>query len=178
MRASPALLLMLVAGCATVDTPPHYAPPHAAFVQSEYAAYDSAGTSAIAGRGCASTPAGVVRCAVERPVYLTPVTAYSTAWWDRAVVGDDWLANRDSRAARYFRTAKTDSSGLFSFEDLPAGEYYVMTSVFWPSGPAPLPFQTDVAQSVLGKRVKVGVGERVEVVLETTRTTERIWKRR
>ena len=64
------------------------------------------------------------------------------------------------------------------FEGLPAGEYYVTTSVFWPSGPAPLPFQTDVTQSVLGKRVKVGVGERVEVLLETKRTTERIWKRR
>ena len=58
------------------------------------------------------------------------------------------------------RQAVCDAQGYFTFEDLPAGEYFVVTSVTWVVGSSSLP-----EGGWLMQRVRVEAGRARRVVL-------------
>ena len=63
-------------------------------------------------------------------IYMNPVTTYSTEWFERMVVGGQRLQPPDARAPSARQTI-ADSDGRFEFTDLPAGEYYLASPIFW-----------------------------------------------
>ena len=132
-------MALLLGGC--VAPAPTVQPRRAAFVESEYLPYRSKGTGRIVGQVFMKTRSGDVKLGAGSAVYLNPVTAHSTEWFEAmmspmAVL----LAPPDARAIEFSRTTMADAGGNFDFTDLPAGEYYVLSSVFWEyvSGPSAL----------------------------------------
>lgn len=135
----------------------------AQFDPGEYAPYDRPGTSVVEGQAILRTRGGEVRYGVGSEVSLTPVTSYSKEWWSQAIVRDvEFSSGADSRAAKYTKVAVADGEGRFSFAELPAGDYFVVSSVSWEVPGKDGPISTG---SRLGQQVHVGPGERVTVVL-------------
>ena len=86
-----------------------------------------------------------------------------------SVPGGQLLQAGDERARPYFHETIADSDGRFEFTDLPAGEYYLGSPIFWE-----IPHQNtfnpaDIYMVETGgiayARVTVAPGERKKVVL-------------
>lgn len=105
-------------------------------MESEYAPYAGQGTGSLIGQAFLKTRGGDVRYAAGNDVYLNPVTSYSTEWFDVAIRGGQPISEGDPRVQAFTRTTVADGEGRFEFNNLPAGDYYVVTWVFWevPSG--------------------------------------------
>ena len=121
---------LLLGGC--VAPAPTVQPRRAGFIESEYAPYRAKGTGRIVGQVFLKTRAGDVKLGAGSAVYLNPVTAHSTEWFE-AMMSPQLvlLGPPDARAIAFSRTTVADAGGNFDFADLPAGEYYVLSSVFW-----------------------------------------------
>jgi hypothetical protein len=159
-------VLALATACALSTQP---ASRLVSFNSAEYAPYDRPGTGVIFGQVFLRTQAGEVRYGAGSEVYLDPVTSYSTEWWTRAVVGGRHLEPADAKALAYRKTSVADGEGRFVFPDLPAGEYYVVSSVFWEyvaSG-----WTTSSTGSMVGQRVRLGDNRRADLVLNDVHTT-------
>ena len=135
----------------------------AQFDPAEYAPYDQPGTSVVEGQAFLRTPGGV-RYGAGSEVYLSPVTSYSKEWWSQATVRDvKFSSGADSRASRYTKVAVADLDGRFSFAELPAGDYFLVSSVFWE---VPDSDGLRLTGSRVGRQVHVGPGQRVAVELD------------
>ena len=97
----------------------------AVFNQSQYDPYNEKGSARINGRLCITGIDGREKCPAEQVVVINPVTDYSTEWYERHWVNNEFLAEPDARARKYMRVIKTGKGGWFTFVDLPPGEYYV-----------------------------------------------------
>jgi len=98
----------------------------ATFEPHEYAPYEKTGTSTISGQVSLKTQDGAVTSGGGcKEVYLEPVTAYSTEWYEREVKKNETLTAPDPRARTYRKVTATDGVGFFRFENLPLGSYYV-----------------------------------------------------
>jgi len=167
LREISNLALVATVGCASNPSPP--APRTATFDPSEYAAYDQAGDGVISGQAFLRTQGGEVRYGAGRAVHLHPVTSYSREWWNRVVLGGKHLEPGDPRAQAYQRTAIADGEGRFVFADIPAGEYYVVSSVSLESHAGGSTNSTP--DSVVGQEVRLQAGMRVDLELDDVYTT-------
>lgn len=154
------LALLGTVGCALNKGP---VDRRAQFDPQEYAPYDQPGTSAVEGQAFLRTPGGV-RYGAGSEVYLSPVTSYSKEWWSQATVRDvKFSSGADSRASKYTKVAVADLEGRFSFAELPAGDYFLVSSVFWA---VPDSDGLRLTGSRVGRQVHVGPGQRVTVALD------------
>lgn len=144
----------LLGGCA--PTPQKR---NAAFVESEYAPYDRAGTGVIEGQAFLRTRGGDVKTCAGRDVYLNPVTTYSTEFYDRSCIGLETLEIADPRASKYRKTAIGDVHGAFRFDGLVAGDYYIASPIYWEY------MQNSVTGSVAHAKVTVREGQTTKVVV-------------
>ena len=153
--------IVLTSGCA-LNTPAP-APRQAQFIEGEYAPYANRGSSSIAGQVFLRTRGGEVRYGAGSDVYVNPVTSYSTEWWSRAVVGGRQLQAADPRTGPYQHTARADGEGRFLITGLSAGEYYVVSSVYWE---VPNRYGLERTGGNVGRRIRLGDGVRVDLVLD------------
>lgn len=109
-------------------------PRNATFIETEYVPYDRVGTGRIEGQTFMATRGGAVIRGAGREVWLNPVTSYSMEWYERSVVGYQPLEPSDARAKRFSKTTIADADGNFSFDGLPAGEYYLACQIVWEAG--------------------------------------------
>jgi hypothetical protein len=110
-----------------------------------------------------------VRYGAGSEVYLSPVTSYSKEWWSQATVRDvKFSSGPDARASKYTKLAIADLDGRFSFAELPAGDYFVVSSVFWE---VPDTDGLRLTGSRVGRQVHVGPGQRVTVALDELSST-------
>jgi hypothetical protein len=58
-------------------------------------------------------------------LYLNPVTSYSKQWYQQSYLGGYKMSRPDRRLYNYLKFTTTDSSGNFSFYEVPVGEYYL-----------------------------------------------------
>ncbi|TLF46184.1 carboxypeptidase regulatory-like domain-containing protein [Halomonas urmiana] len=93
-----------------------------AFPADEYAALEKRGNAAISGR---LTIGG--RPMADRPVAVAPVTTYSAEAAEQALAGRA-VEPADPRARAYTHATRTDGSGRFRLDGLPAGVFYVSSS--------------------------------------------------
>jgi hypothetical protein len=142
----------------TVPTPRY--PPYS---QSEYAPFSQPGSSSIIGQAFMRTRGGDVKVGAGSEVTLDPSTPLSKSWWEQ--IGMLWNARSfapPSEMLQYRKTVIADATGRFHFEKLPAGTYYVRSTVTWE---APTAAGLALQGGLVGKEVPVREGESVEVIL-------------
>jgi len=156
-RSCLALLIASLLSACAVKQPLQR--PH--FPEHEYSALEKQGTSTVTGQAFLKTRGGDVKTAAGSPVLLNPVTSYSKfAYENRFAPGG--LTPIDPRLNDYLRKTTADASGRFSFKNIPAGYYFVTTSVTWE---APTGAGLVRQGGILWKQVEVGNDEVEEIII-------------
>ncbi len=134
----------------------------AKFDPTEYEWSKAEGSATIAGQAFVKTVGGDVKFGAGNEIVCNPVTTYSTEWFERLVRAGENLELADPRAEEFRRKTIADGNGNFTFEKLPAGEYYIGCFIRWSvwNGYVMAPTGGNV-----GARVKVSDGESVRVIL-------------
>lgn len=128
IRNAFALLgLMLLAGCIT-QPPPQARSPFPAF---EYAILPQSGTGVVEGQVFMRTVGGDVKFGAGSPVLLGPVTSYTEEWYNVAVIRGLPIGPADPALQKYTRQTQADGNGNFQFTDVPPGQYFLVSEVFW-----------------------------------------------
>jgi len=105
------------------------------FVEDDFVWSLTKGTGVIAGQGFLRAPGGFIKTAEEEEVTLVAKTPYT----DEIVAATrqdgffDKYTNvqKDLNYSLYRRVQTADKEGRFRFENLPAGEWYIVTKVIW-----------------------------------------------
>ncbi len=74
---------------------------------------------------------GEVRYAAGSEVFLNPVTSYSKQWYHESYLRNAPMAEADLRLSDYVVSTQADAEGKFEFKNVPAGEYYLTTTLVW-----------------------------------------------
>ncbi|WP_428309263.1 hypothetical protein [Hydrocarboniphaga sp.] len=161
MKAHIVLAASLLSACAPVPPAPL---KRIAFPEAEYLALPRIGTGVISGQGFLRTRGGDVKTAAGSDVLLNPVTSYSLQWYEDAYQRNVLLEAYDPRLEPYLRKTIADADGRFTFDGVPAGEYFVVTRIIWE---APNAYTSGLAQQggFVAKRVAVHDDQRVEVIV-------------
>jgi len=172
------LLALPLLSCVAASRSHSGKPSHAAREAAEFAPYDEPGTGVISGVGFASPRGGGHRTLASRTVVLRPRTSWSRWWWEHVVVEGGTPRTPDALTAAHMRTVTADSTGVFRFEGLPPGSYYVVSSII---GVLRADFRTDTLFSGagagatgvelvrMGREVTIGPGENAFVTLDSLR---------
>lgn len=124
--ASAALLLAACAGTAFKPLP-HLAPYH----DADLASAATSGTATVTGQAFLKTRGGDVKYGAGNPVYLLPVSPYTTELFRTEIVGGRVMTAPDPGLGKYQRAATADGTGHFTFTNVPAGQYYVYSLIQW-----------------------------------------------
>lgn len=98
------------------------------FYEADFAAYAGDGTATLEGEAFLRMQSGNIKNCAGAQVLLAPATRY-----DLAVMGAflfsrlDTALKRAGPAAKYWRETQCDQQGKFLFENLPVGEWVVLT---------------------------------------------------
>jgi len=121
--------IFLITGCAGSLARPTQR--QAQFILEEYMPYKNSGTATIKGQAFLRQRGGNVVTAAGATIYLNPATSYSREYFDLQVMRGVHLSEVDKRMLEYERTTIGDANGNFEFNSLPAGEYYIATTITW-----------------------------------------------
>ncbi len=133
------------------------------FPVAEYQALERKGTATVTGQVIMRTSMGP-RFGAAEEVFLNPVTSYSTYWYTEGYLGNKNLAAGDPRQDEFIYSTNADGSGSFQFDNVPAGDYYLSSSVRW-SGPGQYIGQIYTYNEWIVDRVRVEPGARVQKIL-------------
>ena len=120
MIASMLVLAFAVSGCVGTHTIP--------FSDADFSAYVGNGPATVDGAAVGRTQGGEAKTCAGYPVYLAPATAYDA----------EGISNLNMMAAvnlaagpaiKYWRQSACDAEGRFSFDQVPDGSWYVITSI-------------------------------------------------
>jgi hypothetical protein len=164
-------LATLVAGCVTPShqlTTPQVTIP---FDESALQPFAGKGTSTITGQAFLKTAGGEVRYGAGNDVSLIPVTPYTTKRVEAFVAASDPIVagiltpqHIDLRLQKYIRTAVADGNGNFEFQNIPAGDYYIVCPIFWSVPNLDLGI-IDQTGGVANTKTHIGDGETIKVVV-------------
>lgn len=165
-------LATFVASCATTPPPRATATPEVTvpFDEAALQPFVAKGTSTITGQAFLKTAGGEVRYGAGDNVSLVPVTPYTTQRTKAFLkAGDSMMASilapqSDQRLQKYVRSVVADASGKFEFQNIPAGDYYVLCPIFW-SVPNFTLGISDQTGGVAFAKATVSDGETVKVVV-------------
>jgi hypothetical protein len=134
------------------------------FPEAEYLALQKVGTATVKGQAFLKTRGGEVKTAAGNEVFLNPVTSYSLDWYENSYIPNWKMEPADPRQASYMKTKLADGNGHFVFKNVPAGEYFLTTSVFWESATG---YQSSLRRQggIISKKIKVIEGEELELVI-------------
>ena len=136
MKKAPFILIMLfllsvvvfLHGCACTPIKPVERIP---VPVSEYNSLNKEGTGIVTGKAFLKTRGDDVKTAAGQTVRLHRVGIYSEQWFELASNRKVHTAAYDYRLEDYVFMTIADDDGRFTFKDVPAGEYYLTTKVFW-----------------------------------------------
>lgn len=156
-------VVALLAGCVA---PPVERGPYERrqeFSVEEHAPYAKEGSASIDGQVFLRTIGGDVKVGAGSQVSLLPTTKY---FWEnmQAHMQGRAISNGDQRALQFMRTARADGEGRFEFESVPAGRYYLMSSVYW-QAPTGYRYSLERHGSRIIDIVEVEEGENLSVSL-------------
>lgn len=102
------------------------------FDEMEYSALPKVGTGVLKGQVFAKTVGGSVVRGAGNNVVLFPATRYGNQRYDFQVLrGMPADSAEDPRYIQFVRSTMTDADGRFTFNNVPPGKYYVISSVTW-----------------------------------------------
>src|SRR3989339_406044 len=102
------------------------------FTEDELAPYAKNGTATVVGQAFLKTQGGNVKYAAGNKITLMPVTSYTTEIVTAATSETySKIDNLDPRFGKYRRDSLADGEGRFVFNDIPSGNYYVLTHLTW-----------------------------------------------
>lgn len=125
----------------------------------ETAPYLEKGTGSISGVVRIETSAGAFVGSRGTEVILSPATKNTSARFQKYVVEKNELPRH--REAEYVVFTRTSASGQFSFENLPPGDYLLVSAVRW----SPTGRSDDARFEAPYARVTLGDGEDASVVV-------------
>jgi hypothetical protein len=131
------------------------------FDPDEYAPFAEQGTASISGQAFLRTRGGDVKYGAGSRVTAEPLTTYSQNWLGRAGAG-----TRPPHPAvrKYRRETIADAEGRFSFTNLPAGKWLVLSEVTWEVVTSR--YSSSTTGGPVGAMVELGEGEEKSVVLQ------------
>lgn len=179
------LVAALLAGCETYSRPkptqqqtqgPRLTVLTAKFSPTEANYIFDKGTGSISGRAYVQIPGGITKTARGSSATLLPATKYAEQRVN-AIYGRSGVATRKVKFAKnsddpryhvYTRTVPVGAGGTFKFTGIAAGDYFVTTGINWNS--VDTAGKSTRRAVALVKRVTVGEGQNVNMVLTTSRT--------
>ena len=134
-----------------------------AFPVAEYESLAKSGTGIVTGQVFLRTMVGEVRYGAGSEVMLNPVTSYSRFWYENGYLAKRAMGDADARQDAYIITTQADGSGNFRFDNVPAGDYYLTSSVFWqvPLGQ----FSSTQQGGWISEKISISDGEEVRKML-------------
>lgn len=165
MRFFPLIILCITLTSCTTRQQPRVEQ----FLPYEYEPYSKPGTATIVGDVFLVTKSGEVKKGAGFPIILTPVTSYSTEWFQRGVLNKAPLDAQDERLRSFQQEVIADGDGRFEFENLPAGNYYLVSKVLWEDPPAHWYSGVRKMGDTVHAKVSVKPGERKKVALTQPR---------
>jgi hypothetical protein len=121
-------LFVVLTGCVAV--PPSSTKRSVVFDEEPFRPYASKGTAIVSGQAFLKTVGGDVKLGAGCEVKLVPATPYTDEVHESGRRGIR-LEAPDPRYAKYRRTTIADAGGNFTFKEIPAGSYYVATTITW-----------------------------------------------
>lgn len=159
--------VLILSGCAQqYSIKNNFDPKEASWIKSK-------GKGIIEGEAFLKTVGGDVRTCAGNGTTLIPVTSYSTermlllyqnvdmGFIPAAFASKTPFSNDDKRYYDYSLSTQCDSTGRFGFEDLPNGNYYAISSVYWKSDPNSLFFEG----GLLMQKVKITNGKKIKIIM-------------
>jgi len=172
MKIRATLACLALAGCVTPAAPVQMV---STFDPAEVAWSRGKGDATLEGSALLRTRGGDVRTCAGYPVSLTPESKYAA---ERMMVlfkggSEGYLpvmmyvapptfASTDPGYTASVREVTCDPQGKFVFKDIPAGNYFVTTKVYWE---VPQQYVSEPQGGTLMKAVKLEAGEAKSVVL-------------
>lgn len=170
---SVVIVLIALSGCASLAPMAKKITLTSRFSAEEVAWFNATGTSSLTGQAFFQTRGGQPRTCAGLEIELKPKSSYGderlTAIYGNPAGGytPAFAANiqftpDDAKYKEMRRTTVCDAQGNFSFTDLPAGDYFVTSSIIWI-----LPGQEFAPPQggVLMKSVNLGDGQTKRILL-------------
>tara|TARA_B110000483_G_C17908939_1_gene432312 strand:+ start:115 stop:621 length:507 start_codon:yes stop_codon:yes gene_type:complete len=132
-RFTIVLLILALVSCTTTREVIQRVP----YNELEYVHFKEAGTAKVTGQAFLRTSSGDVKYAAGSRVSLVPVTSISNQWYyqwylvENHINPEKVVAKADTRHLAIKRRTQADGEGKFTFRNIPAGEYFINTSVVW-----------------------------------------------
>jgi hypothetical protein len=150
-----------LAGCAAIQAP---SDDELAQLQQESLPYQKKGTGSISGTVAMQSGSQTIPANVGTSVYLTPVTTFATQRLQKFAIQDNELPEQPHSQVAWL--ARTHEGGGFHFQNLPPGNYYVISQMFW--SPPSAPVRGDVTYAT----VRLAPGESVQVLVTRPQPTQ------
>lgn len=140
-------IVCVISGCASIQ---EEIVDRVEFPTNEYQQLQTEGTATVEGQVFLRTNGGDVKYGAGSPVWLNPKTSYSDQWvkiqtdnnyrtygYGLKVLRKPTTA-QESILKKHIITTQADGFGNFKLENVPSGEYYLVSGVTWQvNGSAP-----------------------------------------
>lgn len=120
------VLIFVLSGCATTPKP-----INTPFNEADLLPYANPGTATITGNAFMKTMGGDVKFAAGNELRLVPLTPYMQERFQKAVLNQERIENPNPAMDKYVRRTIVDGHGNFQFKSVPAGEYVILTNIYW-----------------------------------------------
>jgi hypothetical protein len=130
------------------------------FNEKDFAPYFVKGTATVKGQAFLKTMGGDVKYAAGDEIRLFPAVDYTREIVEYSKIGG--ADNIDETWLKYVRKDVAGGFGNFEFNNLPPGDYFLETAIFWE---VPGRYGLIKSGGIIKKQIKVLNGETVTVIL-------------
>lgn len=101
------------------------------FNPHEFAQLPTTGTATVTGQAFITGSDGRQYYPHGEQARLNPITSYSRQWYQVHYLDRKNIGDADPRYLEYVYKAEFTQQGRFTFQNIPAGDYYLSAPIFW-----------------------------------------------
>ena len=101
------------------------------FPIEEYNVLSKTGNASLTGQAFMKTLGGDVKYAAGCDILLSPITSYSQQWYNESYLLNKPIEDPDPQLYEYTYKTLGDAEGRFAFNNIPEGNYYLITTIIW-----------------------------------------------